>query len=245
MAKASVKSRKTSKKVTKKRNTALVSSFRGAVGSKLLKPAYSTVLRYHKDASETGSYDIYANTSTGTVWVNNAVTINGFSLSLFPSAAALTNVFDQYRIRKVKVTYTPSFNVGTATSPNSNIPLLTWRTDLDGASGLFPNPPVEADMLHTDNAQRVLMDRPRSFTFVPRVAPELYKTSITTAYAVPDKPMWIDCADNTTPHYGWAHWLSGVSFTGGGFAAPGYKISDYWYCQVHIEAIVDFRNRLT
>jgi len=108
------------------------------------------------------------------------------------------NLFDQFRINKVAFEIIPEYSDQLA----SNAPNLgTIKTVVDYDSQLS-TPSTSAQM---DAYQSIKTTSPfvkvHSRTLIPKTSMPVYN-GISAAYVVCDKPMWIDLANYTVPHYG-------------------------------------------
>lgn len=155
-----------------------------------------------------------------TATANQAVFI---TLSQFPSAAAFTAVFDQYRITKASVLLSPSL-------ANSN-PILAASTVTLVPSSIF-NPPVLCTCVDQDDAnapanEAAVLAHESAIvhgafttdvwrTFQPRVAVEAYQTGGFGGFTSQGN-VWCDSGSPAVQHYGlkWSanHGVNGVTGT--------------------------------
>lgn len=143
--------------------------------------------------------------------IQNGATVSynaeNFQLSNLPSYSEFTTLFDMYRLAKVKITFYPAFNVAAATDnavPNRNpgIGRIYMVTDFNDST-----PPTTVDsLLEYDKCKVRYLAKPVVHTVMwPRVASTIFQTGMTAAYGT-GKPMWINSAYPSVPHYGfkWA-----------------------------------------
>lgn len=135
-----------------------------------------------------------------------------FTLDMFPDYTDFTNLFDQYKLRKIKVRLIPySTNTilqsGQAAGViNQNLAVLTHQIiDYDDASALTAsgagvNIIREFDTYKTKN----LFGGGRSTVnryFTPHIAEAAYAAGVFTSFSN-KKPSWIDCNSPSVQHYG-------------------------------------------
>jgi len=120
-----------------------------------------------------------------------------FKLSDLPSYSQFTALFDEYRIRAIKVYWLPCFNVNTSNSSTGTVPQLISAIDYDDAST-----PGNANVINSFDTCRVhgLLDKMYTRSFKPSVALATYTTSF-VGYAQ-RQDQWIDCNSPATTHYG-------------------------------------------
>lgn len=184
-----------------------------------------------------GSYDIYSGTLT---WANNNYAGN-VTLNKLPNSNKFTNLFDRYRIKQVTLNFYPSMNVensstsAATTSGQGVIPTICIAPDVDGRSAA---PGSEAAVMQYPGCKKLYMDRPRSFTFRPRVSAEVYaNNTLGIGYSTPKGGQWIDCNNNDVPHYGWVLYMdtSAVSPYNAG-------VNSCWACKVTCTVDLEFKD---
>jgi len=116
-----------------------------------------------------------------------------------------TNLFDNYRITKIQMTFQLINNVNATwnlnTTANNNAtnwyPKMWYVRDYDGGST-----ETISSMKERQGVKCVIMQPNKAIkiSFVPRVRTLIYKTSTTEGYA--PKTIKLDMADVTVPHYG-------------------------------------------
>lgn len=121
-----------------------------------------------------------------------------FGLSDLPNYTEFTNLFDQYKINAIKLTFIPRFTgadinpLGTALA----VPRIWSVIDYDDASTLTD----QNDAYQYQNCKTHMMHKPFSIYLKPKVAAEVYQSTIATGYGA--KRMYIDCSVPSVPHYG-------------------------------------------
>lgn len=111
--------------------------------------------------------------------------------------------FDTYRIRGVKVRFVPKWSGQLLQNTTSGllIPELWTCIDLDDA-----NPINETIMVEHWGLRRGRFTREYSRFIKPRFANMIYNTPTSTAYGLGNRNMFLDCDDDSIPHYG-LKWL--------------------------------------
>jgi hypothetical protein len=125
-----------------------------------------------------------------------------FQLNDIPQAATFTSLFDQYRIDKITVVFTPNLAItGIFSAANALLltpPQLWYAIDYDNASVIAPlTSLMEYEGVRMVQAQD---GKPITITFKPRAALAAYAGAFTSYANVGN--MWIDCANTTVQHYG-------------------------------------------
>lgn len=118
-----------------------------------------------------------------------------FKLSDLPDYTEFTNLFDEYRILRIKLYFIPSIH----TQNNNNSYLVPWfltAVDKDDASA----PASYSAMLQYPGCKISTMQRKHYVSFSPRVATAVYGGPATTSYG--SKSMYLDCGSPGVPHYG-------------------------------------------
>lgn len=126
-----------------------------------------------------------------------------FSLSQVPNASEFTLLYDQYQIKGVKVHVIPKFTETAIGKFQGNM----WSVlDYDDATV----PTALSPLLQYQNVKRTRMQKMHKRYIRPCVATEIFNTGITTTYS-PKRNVWIDCASDTTEHYGMKLWFDGLN----------------------------------
>jgi hypothetical protein len=128
-----------------------------------------------------------------------------FSLDQVTDYTSFTQLFDQYKITGVKVTFTPGWssnNLGAAPMSASNdsfTPLeMAWVIDLDDSTST-----VFTDIQKVPRSHYHMFkgNEPVSFFIRPRALNQVYESSVSTGYGLNAPGEWLDCNDPTIPHY--------------------------------------------
>lgn len=127
----------------------------------------------------------------------------GFTLDMLAQYTDLTNIADQYKITNVELRfqYNASDIAGQpiGASAPATIPILKYVADYDDAS----LETVTALQAKQGLKSKALTDgKFHSVRLSPRVADAVYGSSVSTAYAIPAKPMFLDAQSPAIPHYG-------------------------------------------
>lgn len=122
-----------------------------------------------------------------------------FQLQDVPGYLEFVDLYDQYCIMKVVCTF---YSVGTSqiTTPSTNyVSNIITAIDYDDATV-----PSTLDSLLERSGCKINSASKQSFsvTLQPRVAKEIFKTTLLTGYATGEPGAWIDCANPDIPHYG-------------------------------------------
>lgn len=108
----------------------------------------------------------------------------------------LTALFDQYKITGVKV-QVQGWNASNA--PGTPLPFLQVDRDTDSANLVTPTAFRERMGIQT---KYISASRPAvSMYFKPRVAQEVFATGVTTGYAIPRGPVWLNTLNPNIEHY--------------------------------------------
>jgi len=156
-----------------------------------------------------------------------AIAFTAGDLPQFTSFAAL---FDQYRIDRVEIKFSPqsnAVNVLASSSPNATVPNLFCLLDFDDSVA----PTSLGAVQQYDNCQVCKYGEGLHIVLEPSYTPAVYSAGAFTGYGV-DKAGWLDVASSGIPHYG---------VKGSITALPGLSTSNVvWdiYCKYYIS----FRN---
>lgn len=154
-----------------------------------------------------------------------------FKLSSVAQYGDFTNLFDQYRIDKVLVTFYPLWTGKDVpnNATNAIVPIMCTATDLDDAGV-----PASLDYLNAKpEVQYHRTDKPFSVWIKPHVDTEIYRSAVTTGYGNA-KNVWIDSLSSDIPHYGLKYAILGDG--GFGIGSNGLGIM-----QIVVKYYVSFR----
>lgn len=139
-------------------------------------------------------YHVFQTADLGAI-SSNVTTVTGainFGFVQLNQAAALTAVFDQYRLAMVEVTFLPQISIVTATIAS---PLFYTTVDLDDST------PVSITALQDyPGCQETISIKQHKHTFTPHIAVAAYSGAF-TSFANESAP-WIDVASPSVQHYG-------------------------------------------
>lgn len=123
-----------------------------------------------------------------------------FTLGSVINATDFQQLFDEFRINKVVMSFHLRTDPGTSTVTTSAYPRLYWAIDRDDSS----IPTAVNDVREFSNCKMAVLDprRATSFAFVPNVRVDI-GAGLNSAAGF---GQWIDCAYTATQHYGvkWA-----------------------------------------
>lgn len=196
---------------------------------------------YHTAAS--GAYNSPKNESLGgTVWNRNGVGCQilktsasldigsmswAFCLADIEGFNTWTGLYDQYRIKAVKLKFFPyQFNSATPSASStigSNLAtgmdyatatstqlgaILHWYTDEDNVAGpaITSEDTLELFLKNPEVKHRRMFGKPFSIMLRPTPCGQLYDNAtanvLRTGYTIGSRKSWIDCNYNMVPHYG-------------------------------------------
>lgn len=141
--------------------------------------------------------------TTGTWTYTGTYGALSFKLSDLPNYTEFTNLYDEYRIKAVKLHFVPTSNSNVAqdtsgtTGGQTSVPALyTW---IDTDDNTAPTQLTQGQQFQTFKAHGML-DRMRVRSLVPEVSTALYSGSFTSYGQV--KNQWIDNNSPSVVHYG-------------------------------------------
>lgn len=160
-------------------------------------------------------------------------------------AAAMASNFDQYRINWAKWRFEPHSQRNSTYEDSSQYNAVNVATCGPPAIAAY----IDRDDITTslqscnDALQRggrmAFWPKPLTFKWRPRVTPMYYKDAVSTAYGPSSKPVWIDCNDQSVPHYGLKSYFAYPHST------SSSKTADVVYhYSLHVTFSVTFRDRL-
>jgi hypothetical protein len=126
------------------------------------------------------------------------------SLNDLAAASEFSAMYDSYRIEHLDYELVPlcdvqpnSDDTSAATSMVAKPEFLETVIDLDDSTA----PTTHSEMLQYESFRYWRPSEKGRVSFSPRVAREVFD-GVTASFEEPDGPVWIDCAQPTTPHYG-------------------------------------------
>lgn len=152
-----------------------------------------------------------------------------FSLSQLPNNTDFTNLYDQYKINGVKLSFVPKASESLI-SPLSGVtaPLgfgrLMTVIDYDDANA----PGSENDMLQYGNVKITAPMQNHSRYVKPMILRSLYQSTTSTGYQ-PTRGGFVDVANPTVPHYGIKVYASAPSISGATASSITYSVYATFY----------------
>jgi len=151
-----------------------------------------------------------------------------------PSAGEFTALFDQWRIKQVKVRVGFSNTVSNTGSTTTSVPPIYMAEDMDGSAGT-------TSLAEIQQKQGVKMyqlgpngagDNYRSMIVKPRPANAVYQGGVFTGYSEITKNLWLDCAYPAIENYGFRLYWD-----------PDYTAAsvDIGYLNLIFEIVYEFR----
>lgn len=189
------------------------------------------------------NYCTLASNSAGAVaWTVQFGGSMAFMLGQCANTSEITNLFDNYRIRKVVLRFdynqnsAPGSSSATAGNTNSNaVPLIHLCPDFD--DNVVPTSRV--DVLQNSYARTIRLDRPYTMALTPRAqngiaggtnlpAPTGGGVSTTAAGGLLPAGTWLDCNSIQIPHFGVKFWVDNyndaAAFTSTLMITPTYYL---------------------
>lgn len=126
-------------------------------------------------------------------------------LSDLPDYSEFTNLFDQYRIRKVIFRFEPTFDINDMQNAGS-YSLKYVRSVIDKND----NTPYSTEAMYFQHDTMRSHAPNRVFTRtinLPSVAGMVYNGGVSTAY-IQENDKWVDMSNPSVPHYGLKVWVS-------------------------------------
>lgn len=184
-----------------RKNVKRVHTARNAVGHLFKRTAYQ-------------SNQIQLNSGSGTVFGSNT-----FALANLPGYTDFTELYDQYKINKVKVQFIPKIT-SAILNGSAQIPMIHSTIDSNDAT-----PPASIQsMMENEDVKSTRGNAIHTRYFTPKCQTKLYESAVTDGYAVSRKNPFINTADPTVPHYA-LKWAIEGPVSGG---------EVYWYCDVKV-----------
>lgn len=138
--------------------------------------------------------DFRYNSSTGYNFIDLTV-----SMDKLPTYTDFTALFDSYKITGVEYRFIPHFNTAPVLEgiSNTQVARLVTVHDQDDNTSLTGL----TNAMQYSSMEESLLDKERKRAFVPLPTMQTFRTSTTTGYQSPDRPVWIDMAQVDVPHY--------------------------------------------
>lgn len=176
-----------------------------------------------------GSWD------ASTTWNGGTTGQFVFQLNNLPNASEFVNLFEQYKINGVKLTFIPNYTGDDAAQAEANVVISggpAWHTapriytviDKDGDYQTS----TENAMLENNNA-RLVRNPYRQFTvYVKKPAVQFeVGTGAVFSQAAPKASPWLDCKNSQVNHYGAA--IAGILSSGTLSAVVRYQVIATYY----------------
>lgn len=122
-----------------------------------------------------------------------------FHLSDLPDYTDFTNLFDQYQITGIRLTFHRFQNVSLTGTANADsiLPLTYVTTDFDDVAVI-----TEDQLCQYDKVKVYTSGRTFKIFFRPKVLSPVYESAVTSAYANPIAQPWISTADPDVDFFG-------------------------------------------
>lgn len=148
----------------------------------------------------------------GTVATNDFWRYNTFTVGNLPSFSEFANVFDEYKLNAIKVTYRPNYDAIVMSTANT-LPLATMHVCVDPASTLGPAGTYTSSNLNTflenSGVRSYNLNKPVSVYFKPKISEGVLGTG--TAAMVRSSP-WIKTTEQLTEFRGFHAFVSTNNF---------------------------------
>jgi len=122
-----------------------------------------------------------------------------FSLNQLPSSSDFTNLFDQYKITRVDMTFEMDIADGSLNS-TTRYPRIVVAPDFNNQSA----PLTENELLQYEQCKKFqfsAVNRRMTVSLQPKIAATVFRTGVTSAYQMMSSG-WMDVAVPDVPHYG-------------------------------------------
>ena len=152
-----------------------------------------------------------------------------FKLTDLPNYTEFQNLYDMYRIKAVKIRWLFNHNNSEAGSGNPDtLPNFYSVVDYDDDNA----PANVAELLQYPRCRIRRLGNPKmSDYFKPRVSSLVYKTALTTGYAMGARNTWLDMSNADIPYFAFKYALDPVGSSSGsvGYLCP--VITYYFQCK--------------
>lgn len=158
--------------------------------------------------------------------VANAYT---FTLNQLSGVSDFTSLFDQYKITGAKLQLTPTLNLG-QNSPFFGTSFTLGYSRVHSVIDYDDNnaPASEDALLEYGSHKSTAPFQTHSRYIKPKVLHEIYRSSVTTAYA-PKSSTYLDMNNTDVPHYGIKVWISAPNEPLGTAGQISYKVYQTLY----------------
>lgn len=155
-----------------------------------------------------------------------------FSLNQVAKYQEITDLFDNYRLKKVRLTFTYSANA--SISPASygggqSVPIMHHTYDPDDDA----TPTNRSDVLQNSYTKTTRLDRVFSIDIIPRAQSVINKGTEAGAVAggLLARNTWIDCDSPDVKHYGEKCWLETFPFVAGDDSQFSLVVTPTYYIE--------------
>lgn len=167
--------------------------------------------------------DAWTTLAPGTAPTFGALT---FSLSSLPSATDFTDLYDAYRISKVKVEIIPRVD-STDMSSQVQMPMVHSAIDLTDSNA----PASLGELMEYENVRTTRGTRIHKRYFTPKVQQQVYNGLVGTGYSVDRRNKFIATDNPAVPHYALKYALGPVTTGGGNQVTFALRVTYYFQCR--------------
>lgn len=124
-----------------------------------------------------------------------------FRLSDLPGVSEFTALFDQYRIKGVRITFYPPVNVSFSSTGQAPLPIGEFYTAIDYDDGTVPT--GLDDLQQYQTLRRTYFNRPHTRYLRPlAIQSGVYQTGVSTGFRSLPSSTWFDCGYPDVSYYG-------------------------------------------
>jgi hypothetical protein len=151
-----------------------------------------------------------------------------FRLDQLAEYSDITSLCDKYRLDKVKVElyYQSVINDQLGGASDITMPYIEWVEDNDD-NNLMASNAFRAKMGIKTAAFKGAA-RVATLWAKPKLSQMIWSSSLTTAYEVPTRPLWVDSSYPSVPHYGIKGFIRGMLLPAASSSYNGMKNSIKW-----------------
>lgn len=174
------------------------------------------IMRIYNSAI-TGQPTVLSNDGNGSISVSGtsadtAATVQfggamRFMLKSVIESSDLTQLFDRYKIKGVKLKFLYQSNLANSdsTTGTNALPIMSYSFDGDDDT----NPTSYTDLARKQYTKQKILNGNYFFSIYlkPRVTKEVYRTALTTGYTS-EKACWLDCNNDDIAHFGLKLWIN-------------------------------------
>lgn len=170
-----------------------------------------------------------APTATAGAFYGNTSQVQGafrFCLAQASNITDVTNLFDNYRIAKVKLTFACSFNSAEPSAAVGPIPMINYCYDPDDNQPL----PNREKVLENGYCVSKRMDKTFSVTLKPR-AQQTVTGGLAAAGGMLPTNTWLDCDSTQIYHYGLKIWIDDFPYNAATSDLFGFTVTPTFYLE--------------